>query len=591
MMSRYQLSKSMGYMPYLALALSFLIPNLTQPWLAFYRNAWAFAFVVLLTWQLYYSRNTKISFSWPLGCMALGLVCVWLQYCFGLIDFYGTALNISLFLMGAALAWLCGGSMAQMASTQAWYRIIWVVYGSALLSAAIGLCQWLGYDGWWMVLTLEAPPGSRIISNMGQPNHLGTLLLMGLAALLYLRQEGEIRSNMHIMTATTLLTLAVVLTESKTAILSLMAMLLFGIFSLIRFRDRQLLSMVQTTAYCAALALVLFTFLPEIKHGLWHAEAALPGGRGLEGTVSSRLIIYHQVINGIWAEPWWGYGWLNTLMAVKQGALSVAGYESATYAHNFFLDLLAWFGLPVGTVIIAMIVYWSIKYLIIRLQVHTVGVVLMVIPFGVHSMTEFPFAFAYFLLTVMIFLGFLHEKVSVTPRLLDAEQHIMKKCVLMLSTVIMSFGLLMVYVYIQAERQFYLLRLQNNKVHLSEPYQYKKTYIYDQLDTLLALSDWDGRSPLHDDDMKKLTKMANVTATNQIQYYHILALAMANQQEDFLKEVTMVSRIKNDAFSQSLYMALDEHPNIAPDLKYKAKSILQDRLGKNFIEKPHVENQ
>ncbi|GAB4407075.1 MAG: hypothetical protein OHK0048_27140 [Rhodoferax sp.] len=146
----------------------------------------------------------------------------------------------------------------------------------------------------------------------------------------------------------------------------------------------------------------------------WGADwLLLQPGRGAQMTQdNARTVMWAQMAAAIREAPWFGYGWRQTIVAQKTGALAQSGLLVTDYAHNIELDVLLWVGLPVGCTLIGLTVWWLAR---LARDARTVEHALLfagTIPFLVHSQFEFPFAYAYFLFPVAWMLGFLGSSLS-----------------------------------------------------------------------------------------------------------------------------------------------------------------------------------
>jgi hypothetical protein len=146
---------------------------------------------------------------------------------------------------------------------------------------------------------------------------------------------------------------------------------------------------------------------------LFWAVIALPGALLLEaGTgpnsrleAGARPILWAQMVEAIRLSPWEGYGWLQGQAAQAAAAITHPGPEYSSYSHNLVLDLIVWNGLPLGLLLTGLLAWWYFRRGVrasgaadaFRFGVLTV--------FAVHSMLEYPFAYAYFLVPVALLVG------------------------------------------------------------------------------------------------------------------------------------------------------------------------------------------
>ena len=126
----------------------------------------------------------------------------------------------------------------------------------------------------------------------------------------------------------------------------------------------------------------------------------------------TRLTIWRMFGAAALQQPWLGYGWNQSVLA-QLAATAVQYTEKGSNtqifssAHNLFIDLLLWLGIPLGLITSAAIVTW-----LGRAASHVKNsldalLVLGVVSMGVHAMLEFPLYYTYFLLPLGLMVGML----------------------------------------------------------------------------------------------------------------------------------------------------------------------------------------
>jgi len=131
--------------------------------------------------------------------------------------------------------------------------------------------------------------------------------------------------------------------------------------------------------------------------------------------------------------PWTGYGWNRTAVA-ELHALDVrsTGLPYITSAHNLFIDLVLWCGIPLGLALCLCIVVWVIRRFRAVTTPDQAVLLLMVLVVLNHSMLEFPLHYAYLLLPTGWILGALEVRMAAdvsrwlkVPRALPAALYLM----------------------------------------------------------------------------------------------------------------------------------------------------------------------
>ncbi len=124
----------------------------------------------------------------------------------------------------------------------------------------------------------------------------------------------------------------------------------------------------------------------------------------------ARMVIWKQMVAAIAQSPWLGYGWRQTMVAHRHGVAVVPGNTPTEYAHNLPLDILAWVGVPLGLLLLLLFGGWLLRTLRNLKDPTELLLFLATMPVLVHSMLEFPFAYAFFLFTTAWLFGNLHGR-------------------------------------------------------------------------------------------------------------------------------------------------------------------------------------
>ena len=437
-------------------AIAWLAYDHYRPWVNFHSEALAFLGVGLLLASQ--GLNLRASLAQAprvvLWVLAVALL-PWLQYVLGISLFAGDALVTSLFLCGFGAAIWLGNSYAVAAPdpdkvlTPIFYALSLV----ALISAAIGLLQWLDLTEVFTVYVLQANTGdsNRAMGNLGQPNQLATLLLIGLACLMWAFEKKRM-GRFGLFTGAAFLTLVLVFSQSRAAMLSAIVMAVFLIWK--NQADPSRLPPRYVLAWLLAFGLGVLA-LPTI-HDLMLMSNDRGGVRFSDG---ARATIWKQMLSGIAQSPWVGYGWNQTPTAHSAGSIAVPGSLTFTYAHNIVLDLIAWNGIPLGLFLTGGCIWWFTSRIRRVRQTSARYAMACLLPIAVHSMVEFPFAYSYFLLTAGLMIGIVEGAHLDIKTIKHNVQWV--GCGLALWMVL---GTYMVYEYFLIEEDFRVVRFENLRV-------------------------------------------------------------------------------------------------------------------------------
>lgn len=289
------------------------------------------------------------------------------------------------------------------------------VFVAGLVSALFGIGLWLGaaqqYEAYqvWMA---HSAPGSPLISNLGQPNHAGTLFVWALAVAAFYAHQLEnslkppllLQAGQGVLLACALIIIcAAVLTQSRTAMLNLALMLLVSL----AFRKYFGVKAVRLVVVSAVMAVIMTMLLSDIKQLLFDAVPSAMFGGKLFGD-NARSIAYTTFALALQAHWVTGYGIGGVTTAYLENLSAQSPLNSYFGAvHNLPLEILVCLGLPLGGGVLVLL-----SHLLTRAgkNVQSVkdGVLFfMVIAALVHAMLEYPLHYAYFLLPAAIFIKLL----------------------------------------------------------------------------------------------------------------------------------------------------------------------------------------
>ena len=201
--------------------LAFLMPGHYLPWATF-QAQWISALALLLLATLLLASEGQQGKRLPvpsLAWLALSLAAVPpLQYAAGRLHFLSDAVLCSLYLLAFALAVITGAAQDRKAANDSTKLLLVALLGAGTISVALALVQWLQLGSFLWVADL--PPGGRPGANLAQPNHLATLLCLGVVALLHLYQSRDLGTAVCALLMGWL-GLGLVMTQSRTGWLSM----------------------------------------------------------------------------------------------------------------------------------------------------------------------------------------------------------------------------------------------------------------------------------------------------------------------------------------------------------------------------------
>lgn len=251
------------------------------------------------------------------------------------------------------------------------------------------------------VIARSGLPG-RAIGNLRQPNHLSSLLLWALIAWVPMAQHGKIAGwridRRFALLIAAVLTWAVVLTASRTGIVGVVLLALWG------WADRRLARWVRITLVMAPMVYLVIAFAMS---GWAHSTGNTFGGetRLAEGDMSaSRFGIWSNTLDLIRAQPWTGVGFGEFNFAWTLTPFPGRPVAFFDHTHNLPLQLWVELGIPLGTLVLGLLVWALVQAGVRSWKIPgdagpaSRAAFMMVLMIGVHSLFEYPLWYAYFLL-------------------------------------------------------------------------------------------------------------------------------------------------------------------------------------------------
>ncbi|NMM09721.1 MAG: hypothetical protein HHJ16_05545 [Polaromonas sp.] len=456
------------------------------PWNSWHNEVLAFASILLLSGVLVkncfdHGRRTIYlpMMGWPIGLLCVVVV---IQVLTGRILFLGDAVVLSFYLLLCLLALILGYAAISLnecgltsgAKLVDKLAVLLVVGG--MCSAIVALVQALDIwelGGWITPLQSLRRPGG----NLAQPNHLATLLLFSIASTTYLFESRRLSALVALPVAAVLL-VGLSVTESRTGVLGLLLITAWW------FAKRRRLGFTLSVP-AVSLWLIFFggcfwfcpTGLNVIQEGGWAESTVAQINTGDSG----RLAIWQQLWQAVLLRPWFGWG-LREVSSAQNAVIHVyVEGLPVTYAHNIILDLAVGIGLPLTLLLVGATLAWVWRRASAVNDPLTWYCIAAALPLAVHSMLEFPFAYAYLLAPVMLLLGALEARLAPSRGVRMRWWPAATAWLLIGAAMVWS-----VIEYIPIEEDFRILRFE--ALHVGQtPRDYERPHIVmlTQLDALL----------------------------------------------------------------------------------------------------------
>lgn len=457
------------------------------PWLSWHSEMLAFATALLMSVGLIKNRSDEgghipiflPKIGWPMGLLC---IVVAIQASIARIGFMGDAVVLIFYLFLCLVGLTVGYSVAVTTRNESTPFTFFVdqfaklvVFGGAT-SVIVALVQTL--DVWESasviarMQTLRRPG-----SNLGQPNQLATLILFSIASIVYLFESRRVQAVVAFPLGALFL-LGLALTESRSGVLGLLLMATWWVAKRRKIGG-------SLSACVVGLWLVFFgccfvfwpTFFNLIQEGSW---AGATVGQ-VNTSAGSRLLVWPQLVQAVLMHPWFGWGLREVSTAHNAVAHDYAVSEAFAYAHNIILDLAVGVGIPLTFLLVGAAAVWLWRRVQAVDNLLTWYCLAVALPFGVHSMLEYPFAYAYLLFPVMLLLGVLEARLASTYVVRISWK--IAVAVWLLLSMAMAWSVLE---YIAIEEDFRVARFEAMRMgQTPSDYERPKIVLLTQLDALL----------------------------------------------------------------------------------------------------------
>lgn len=480
------------YIAIFCLVASWMVPLHFLPWVSWHNEMLAFVAALLLAWAGLFQGIKRTDFEGVFLPNSVRFLSAFaaiaaIQATVGLVTFSGDALivvfYVALCIICMTLGFFSGRKIMVLGAvpknvlgeqTKSEIALLALaLLAGACASTVAALAQvfdlWEG-AGWISRMPTARRPGG----NLGQPNQLATLVIMAIASLLFLFESRKVSALPAALTLFLLLA-GLAVTESRTGALG------FFILAIWFFVKRRTVGF-KLPVWAAGMTVIAFLLLFFSWPILFGSIQMLGSETVVNTQPGSRLVVWPQLIHAVLLRPWWGWGIGRVSDAQNAVAHNYAESEAFTYSHNILLDLVIGVGVPIALAIVVAVALWLWQRIRVANQLLPWYCLALSLPVAVHSMLEFPFAYAYFLGPVMFSLGVLDGVVGSRPSL--RLQFAPLASSLLITTALMA---LSVAEYVGIEEDFRVVRFEALRLgKTDENHRRPKVFLLTQLDALLS---------------------------------------------------------------------------------------------------------
>ena len=315
--------------------------------------------------------------------------------------------NAALIAAGALAVALGAGARRVGDQSSAFPAFCVALVLAGLASSAIGAIQVLAptlADGDWIARTSI---DGRAVGNLRQPNHLCSLLMWAIVAVLWLGEMQALQRAVSVVLAALML-FVVVISGSRSGVVGAAMLALWALL------DARLTRLTRFALLAAPLAYGLFWF--GMTTWAQHSHHAF-GGAGrfsAAGDISSsRFGIWTNTLELIRTHPWFGVGFGEFNFAWSLTEFPGRPVAFFDHTHNLPLQFAVELGLPLATLVLALLGWglWCAGRNCLRPIDSNQGAspqraaFVMVLLILVHSLLEYPLWYAYFLLPTAFMFG------------------------------------------------------------------------------------------------------------------------------------------------------------------------------------------
>lgn len=488
------------------------------------------------------SNQATLRLSLPASAWAWVIVALLpiVQYLAGSLVFRGDAALGFMYALGAALSLYTGSLWAAQAGCAHALRVLFVtVVLGGLAAAGLALAQWvrLPTPGWWaMELISDRPYG-----NFAQPNLFGLLMVISIVAATALFEMRVLAHRVSYYLLVFVLGWAMLVCESRASLVALLT--ISACWWATRHR-------VSTRLRAREVLLGL-----GVGFAIYHALAPIEEALFLKAEVNREILdaglrkwIWLHFVAAIIEHPWAGYGFGQGVAALREVATQVHPSRNTIYAHNFILDLMTWYGVPIGLALSAALGGWLLSWLRktpdaeLSAQRHWVFAVWLALV--IQSLLEFPYAHTFFLFPAALLAGV----VVGLPAKVSSRASVVRFTVSRFALAFAAIGMLLLVAltsdYLQLEDDFRFNRFARaNFVDRPEHQPLVQPWVLDQLAALNATAQYRIGSHMPTKELAQLGVVARRFHLLPTRMDYAKALALNGRMPEAELELDMIRGI------------------------------------------------
>lgn len=524
------------------LALSWIVADHFPPWFTFHTEVPAFIASIFGIISCYFhSQRTLIVPHAVFICFTLVGVAI-LQFLAGLLYYAGDAWIVSIYLTLFATAWFWGNVWRKTSGSLQVINVLALMFVFVGLATALQLfAQWLGIEQVFADWILEKIPDGRPRANIGQSNQAATTLVVAMISSAFLYAKNKICLN-TVSSLIIMLVMAMTVTQSRTALLSVIAVAGGFLFFTRKAKDLNLIRL-----FVILWVVICFATAWIFSVADFGDSSALIGVQQMTST-GTRPLIWRQMLAAIMERPWFGWGWLQIPAAQQAGAIYFPGAEQTNYAHNIILDALVMLGIPLALTLLFVAIRGLCKRArFAMLSVDAKWAIALTTPIVVHSMLELPHAYAYFLVPAGLLFGVFDASTDqVNHRVLEMPRKALLLFIMLWITTLLYLG----FEYMQSEEDFRVNRFENRRIgERASTYSIPKLVMLTQFDELLKAMRLRAAPNMRIEDVNLLAAVSKRYSWAALHFRTAVALGLNGRPEEATRQLRVIKSI----FPEDIY--------------------------------------
>lgn len=521
-----------------SIGVSYLVPIHYSPWLTFLSEILVFVGCIFLILSFFNNKNIIL----PKNIIPIFLLSFLpvIQFFLGQIYFFSHALINSFYLITLFFLIVITYNIVYKNEYEKTYFFInlnWMFVVVGFISAIFAIYQWLNPD--FNIAFITPLVGSRPFANFAQPNNMATFQIISFLGLIYLYIKHKI--NFYLLLILSIVFIfSIILTQSRTAIVALISLLLVLIF----FRKITHIKILAYYFFSVIIYFLLSFYLVDISNfiakifGLNIVRISSSVERGVSS--SGRIDFWTQMFYAILERPWFGYGWNQTALAQYQNMDKYPIDVWITSSHNLLVDIIVWCGIPIGVSFILYCIYIIFSSILKIKKIEELFAFCMSVTLLVHSMLEYPLHYAYFLIPFGVFVAIIFSANS------NLKFYNFSFRYLGIYTFFLIIGLVFVWkdylLYVEENHRAIDHSLSNSTVEFQ---QKRDLYVLDEFDFRLYWIALNPKQKLSEEELEAIGKMVSLYLTHFDLYKYAKVLAYNGYEDKARYQLKLIKQIYN----------------------------------------------